>query len=256
MDATAKLQKTTPSHYALQLLIAGRVDISPNRSDDYGMLLKLDEVARLFDVTEKDVLQWIRKEGLPATLIDDQFQVNRMDLLEWATGKRIPVPPHFPVGAGARADLAALPTLRAALEAGGIHYDVPGDDKESALRNVVALLPLPVGVDPNFILDVLLGRESLGATALGNGIAIPHVRHPILVHMATPAVTLCFLRKPIEFGAPDGLPVGILFTLTTPTVRTHLHLLSRLAQALREPAFKAALAIPGNAEGILSALPD
>jgi PTS system nitrogen regulatory IIA component len=220
------------------------------------MLLKLDEIGHLFDVPEKDVLQWVRKEGLPATIIDDQYQVNRMDLLEWATGRQMAVPSRFLVGAGASTELAALPSLRAALEAGGIHYDVPGDDRESALRSVISLLPLPAGVDPEFILEVLLAREAMGATAVGNGIAIPHVRHPILLHMATPAVTLCFLRTPIAFGAPDGQPVRVLFTLTTPTVRAHLHLLSRLAHALHDPAFKEALARPSGPDVVMAALPD
>ena len=217
------------------------------------MLLTLDEAARMLGVAEKDVLLWIRKEGLPATLIDDRYEVNRMDLLEWATGRQIPVPPELLAGAGTEA--AALPSLREALEAGGIRFDVPGDDRESVLRNVVGLLPLPAGVDPAFILEVLLARERAGATGVGNGIAIPHVRHPILLPMAVPAVTLCFLRNGVDFDAPDGLPVRILFTLTTPTVRTHLHLLSRLAHALRDREFREAIARPGDAAAILAAIP-
>jgi PTS system nitrogen regulatory IIA component len=218
------------------------------------MLLKLEEAARILGVAEKDVLLWIRKEGLPATMIDDQYEVNRMDLLEWAAGKQLPIPTELLVRAGV--DLAALPSLRAALEAGGIHRDVPGEDRASVLRNVVRLLPLPAGVDAGFILEVLLAREGAGATGVGNGIAIPHVRHPILLPMATPSVTLCFLRSPVDFGAADGRTVGILFTLATPTVRTHLHLLSRLAHALRDPRFRDALGRPGDPAGILAAIPE
>jgi PTS system nitrogen regulatory IIA component len=216
------------------------------------MLLKLAEAARQLGVTEKEVLLWIRKDGLPATIIDGEYEVNRVDLLEWVTENGIAVPPDFLASAGA--DTTLLPSLRAALEAGGIHYDVPGGDKVTVLHNVVALLPIPPGVDPGFLLEVLFAREAMGTTAVGNGIAIPHVRHPILLHMATPAVTLCFLRRPIDFEAPDDKPVRILFTLTTPTVKSHLHLLSRLAYALRDPRFKEALERPGNAAGILAAL--
>ena len=45
--------------------------------------------------------------------------------------------------------------------------------------------------------------------------------------------TLCFLEHPIEFGALDGQPVHTLFTIVSPTIKAHLHLLSRLAFALR-----------------------
>jgi PTS system nitrogen regulatory IIA component len=216
------------------------------------MLLKTEEAARLLNVSAKEVLLWIRKDGLPATLIDGEYEVNRVELLEWATERGVDVSPDLLHRKGFEAGVH--PTLRAALEAGGIHYGVKGDDREAVLRNVVGLLPVPAGVDPAFLLDVLLAREEMGTTAVGNGIAIPHVRHPILLHMATPSVTLCFLERPLDFDAPDGKPVGILFTLTTPTVPIHLHLLSRLAHALHEPRFLEALARPGNAAGILAAL--
>lgn len=44
---------------------------------------------------------------------------------------------------------------------------------------------------------------------------------------------MCFLEKAIEFGAIDGKPVSVLFTMVSPTVRAHLHMLSRLTFALR-----------------------
>ena len=52
-------------------------------------------------------------------------------------------------------------------------------------------------------------------------------------------MTLCFLEAPVDFGALDNQPVHTLFTLISPTVKAHLHLLSRLAFALRNPDFKA-----------------
>jgi PTS system nitrogen regulatory IIA component len=126
-------------------------------------------------------------------------------------------------------------------KAGGIFYRVDGTDKESVLRSVVDLMRLPDQVDREFLLQILLERESLGSTAIGEGIAIPHVRNPIVLHVARPAVTLCFLENPIDFGALDGQPVKILFALISPSIRSHLHILSRLTFALRDPVFKQGL---------------
>ncbi|MGV8042245.1 MAG: proton-conducting transporter membrane subunit [Thermoanaerobaculaceae bacterium] len=53
--------------------------------------------------------------------------------------------------------------------------------------------------------------------------------------MDRPLVTLCFLRRPVDFGAVDGKPVVALFSLVSSTPKMHLHLLSRLAYALRDP---------------------
>jgi len=67
-------------------------------------------------------------------------------------------------------------------------------------------------------------------------------------------VTLCFLEKPIDFGALDGQPVHYLFTMVSPTVRSHLHLLSRLAFALRDAGFQGAIRRQGLRDEILTEL--
>jgi PTS system nitrogen regulatory IIA component len=213
--------------------------------------MKASEIATQLDVPESAVLKWIKKEKLPATMVRGSYRINRVDLLEWATEHGIKVPPEL--YEAAQADLH-FPSLSEALQAGGVHFGVAGDDKMSVLRHVVAVLKLPPQMDPEFLLQVLLAREALGTTAIGNGIAIPHVRNPILLqNKPTPAITLCYLANPIDFGALDGLPVRILFLLTSPTVKVHLHLLSRLAYALHDQQFRTSLNLARDAAEILDA---
>ena len=215
------------------------------------MLMKASEVAALLHNDESEVLRWIKKEKLPATKVHGSYRINRVDLLEWATDHGIKVPPEL--FEAAQADVE-LPTLAQALEAGGVHCGVQGDDKLSVLRNVVNLLQLPLQMDPEFLLQVLLAREALGTTAIGDGIAIPHVRNPILLqNKPLPAISLCFLASPVDFGALDGLPVRILFMLTSPTVKVHLHLLSRLAYALHDQEFRGTLNLSCDPTAILEA---
>jgi len=214
------------------------------------MQLTVSEAARLLQVDEKSVLNWIRKKGLPAVKINDQYRLNRVDLLEWATDQGIKLSPE--IFAAVRDEEALLPSLSQALEAGGIHFGIGGEDAQTVLKNIVALLQLPPQIDPDFLLQVLLAREALGTTAIGDGIAIPHVRNPILLHVPSPAITLCFLEQPIGFDALDGKPVNILFTLVSPTARTHLHLLAKLAYALRDGRFKEVLQRQGSRDEILA----
>lgn len=216
------------------------------------MLLNAAEAARLLSTDEKTVKRWIRKDGLPATPVDGEPRINRIDLLEWATERGIKILPE--ACAGTEDAPGLFPSLSSALETGGIHCNVPGDDKQSVLANVVALLPLPTQVDPEFLLQVLLAREALGTTAIGDGIAIPHMRNPILLQVPASSITLCHLAAPVDFGALDGRPVQILFTLTSPTVKAHLHLLSRLAYALRDPRLREALKHPCDPAGIRAAV--
>ncbi|MEI6876964.1 MAG: PTS sugar transporter subunit IIA, partial [Spirochaetota bacterium] len=85
-------------------------------------------------------------------------------------------------------------------------------------------------------------------------IAIPHVRNPVVLNVAKPSVTLCFLERPIDFRAIDGKPVDVMFAIVSPTVRVHLHLLSRLGLVLRDEAFKQALHARSGDVELLAAL--
>ncbi len=213
------------------------------------MELRIRDAAKLFSVSESKIRQWIQDNGLPAQEVRGQYRLNRAELLEWATAH------HIPLSSEIFAELkngATLPGLAAALEVGGVFHNVIASDRESALRAVVKNLPLPEDADPEFLFEVLLARESVGSTGIGDGIAIPHVRNPVVLHVNQPIVSLCFLNTPVDFGAIDGKPVFALFGLISPTVRIHLHVLSRLAYGLQDPGFKAAVVRKATAAEILN----
>ncbi len=213
------------------------------------MDLSVRDSAQLLKVSEKTIYRWVKQGTLPAYRVNEQYRFNRAELLEWATSQRINVSADI----FAEPDNGAPVALTEALRAGGIHYRLGGADKQSVLRALVEVMPLPEQVDREFLLQVLLARESLGSTALGNGVAVPHVRNPIVMHIARPMVTLCFLEQAIEFGALDGQPVHTLFTIVSPTIRAHLHLLARLGFALRQAPFAEVIAAHGSREHILAA---
>jgi PTS system nitrogen regulatory IIA component len=214
------------------------------------MQLCIKDAVGIFDVSEKTIFRWIKQRNLPARQVNEQYRFNRAELLEWATECKVNV--SAGIMSEPADDEGPPPRFDEALRLGGIFHSVGGTDKSSVLRAVVDLMPLPREVDRTFLYDVLLARESLGSTAIGDSIAIPHVRHPIVLHMLYPTITLCFLDHPMDFGAADGQPVGILFTLASSTVRAHQHLLSKLAHALKDPRFKALVAHRGPSEEILA----
>ena len=215
------------------------------------MELDIKAAAALMGVAEKMVYRWIRDQGLPAHCINEQYHFNRAELLEWATAQGVRVSPAM----FAATDPSIPPSsgLAAALMAGGIHYEIAAADKQAALAAAIGLMPVPEDVDRDLLLDIILARESLGSTGLGDGIAIPHVRNPIVMHIPQPLVTLCFLKTPVAFDAVDGQPVHTLFTIICPAIKSHLHLLSRLAYALRHPGFAEAIRLRAAQGEILAA---
>jgi len=215
------------------------------------MQLGVREVAEILNVSEKTIYRWLKQGKIPAYRVNEQYRFNRAELLEWATAERLPVSPR--ILADPEGSSTPLPALFDAMKSGGIIYRVGGNDKTCVLRSVVELMSLPEEVDREFLIQVLLARESLGSTGIGDGIAIPHVRNPIVMHILRPMITLCFLERPVDFGALDGKPVHTLFTLVSPTIRAHLHLLSRLSFALRDPTFRHAVLSQASREDILAA---
>jgi len=214
------------------------------------MQLNVKDVANLLSVNEKTIYRWLKRGSLPAYKVNSHYRFNRAELLEWVTSRQI----NVSVDVFQESNNTQVPSylFSEALSLGGIYYRVEGKNKESALGNVVGLMKLPPEVDREFLLQVLLAREALASTAIGDGIAIPHVRNPIVLHVTEPIVCLCFLEKPVDFNSLDGKSVYCLFTLVSPTVKAHLHLLSKLAYILRDRDFKKVLERQGSREEILS----
>ena len=214
------------------------------------MQVSVKEAAAILNVSDETIYKWVKEDEIPSHTMNDKVRFNRAELLEWAIAHNIQVSPDL--FTGDQPSKSKLPTISEALKLGGVAYGVGGTDQPSVLRAVVDVMKLPDAVDREFLYQVLLARESLGSTGVGDGIAIPHVRNPVVLHVSHPTVTLCFLENPIDFHAIDDKPVTTLFTLISPTVRTHLHLLSRLGFILRNPEIKAALKRQATSEELLA----
>ena len=128
--------------------------------------LTVREAAALLNTSEKSVYRWIKQGLLPAYRINDQYRINRAELLEWATARRLHVSPE--IFAEPESEGEAPPSLGEALRAGGIHYRVGGHDKASVLHAVVDTMKLPEDLDPEFLYQVLLARDQ-SASRIGPG---------------------------------------------------------------------------------------
>lgn len=203
------------------------------------MQLTVREAASYLNVDEATVRRWIRTRALPAHHVSERLHLNALEVWQWATERGVPVSRRLLDHARRAPD--PVPRLAELLAVGGVHHDVGGNDRASVLREVVARLPLPADVDREFLFTVLEAREAMGSTGVGDGIAIPHVRNPILLRIAAPFVALCLLRHPVEFGALDGRPVHAMFTVISPGVPTHLRILAQLGFALRDAELRTLL---------------
>lgn len=102
------------------------------------------------------------------------------------------------------------------------------------------------GIARNSVYDALFAREKMGSTGLGLGIAIPHGR---IKGLKEARGAFLRLAAPVQFDAPDGQPVNLVFVLLVPEAASehHLQLLSELAQMFSDKAFREKLTAVADA---------
>lgn len=195
------------------------------------MQLSFRDVLEVFHVSEKEVHDWIEKKKMPFTVANEQRHFNYIALLDWALENKIKLTPEvLALGKKQKQDSGII---YESLKTGGIYYDIPGSTREEIIKAIVEVLPLPQKSNKELLVAMFIAREKLTSTGVGNGIAMPHVRNPVVLPIVRPSITLCFLKDPVDFKAIDHKPVYIVFTLLTPTVKEHMTILSRLAFCLQ-----------------------
>ena len=210
------------------------------------MELNSNEVASLLGMTEHDVRERAHADKLPHLDVQGRLRFNRQAILEWALRRDHPL--NLGIG---EMELAGLPPITELFAPQRFYYDVPGGTFVEVLRAALDVFALPPEADKALIYDLLISREKLMTTAVGDGVAIPHLRVPVVVNMPRPALGIFFMRKPIEMSALDGKPVHTLFLLLSLSPRQHLDLLARLAFLFRGAGFVALLRNREKPETIL-----
>jgi len=136
--------------------------------------------------------------------------------------------------------------MRDALKESCVIADLKGVTKNEVLREMASSLK-EAGFIPDVeeAVSVILERERLGSTGIGDGIAIPHGKMKGIDHI------LCAFgrsKEGVDFDAVDGKPVHILFLLLAPedSAGLHIQMLSRISRILRDPSLRKRLAEQGK----------
>ena len=135
---------------------------------------------------------------------------------------------------------------------GAIAPDLVCNSKEEAIRGMVANLRAAGTVpaaDEDSIVAAILKREELGSTGIGNGVAVPHTKHPSVEKLVA---TVALARDGVDFSSLDGEPVYILFLLVSPPDRPgdHLRGLENISRHLRNQNFCKFLRQSKDAEAV------
>ncbi len=129
----------------------------------------LSEAARILGLQETTVQNWARRGWLPAHRDGDHMSFDRVQLEEWAQRNRNKSNGDPPARALDHDGLS----MHAALLRGGVHYDLPGENRDQVLGAVAELPEVPVGVTRSLLRDLLIEREQLAFNRRG-----PRRGHP------------------------------------------------------------------------------
>ena len=119
--------------------------------------------------------------------------------------------------------------------------ELKAKDKKEVLEELVdALVRREPSIDKKALVKVLLERERLGSTGIGDGVAIPHGKFHGITH---PIITLGRSRKGLDFESMDGEPAFLFFLLVAPenSASIHLKALAKIAKILKNSSFRRVL---------------
>ncbi|MFO7930268.1 MAG: PTS sugar transporter subunit IIA [Desulfosalsimonas sp.] len=115
--------------------------------------------------------------------------------------------------------------------------ELASTDKKGVIDELAEPVAGQTGINHREIVRVLIERERLGSTGIGDGIAIPHGK---IVSLDSLVLGFGLSRKGVNFEAIDGKPTHIFFLLLSPDNSTgiHLRILARISKLLRDESFK------------------
>ncbi len=211
------------------------------------MDLKIKDVCRLLNISEKELKSRIKNDKIPSYEIQHQYYFNKAEIHEWILKNRIPVSKNL-----LEMSLTNEPVfLFSLLNKGGIFFGIEGKDIRSVIKNSVKNIRIPQGLSGEYVVSTLLEREEMMPTAIGKGFAIPHPRNPIVSDTESESVSLCVLKNKIDFGALDGLPVNAIFIVLCANARRHLEILSKISYLCQQDEFCKMFKKPGFEKEIL-----
>lgn len=214
-------------------------------------MMSVDEVAATLHVSAREVVRLADSGILPGVKVKDVWKFRSGEILNWTEKNLQSLPkrrekdrdPNQP------ADLLVSPIL---VES-AVAIDLPAKTRASLLRELAGMAAAAdSGVDSSALLEALLEREERGATALQDGVAVPH---PVrTVYSNGPVIAAARTAGPIPFGQRDGGLSDLFFLVCCPEPKTHLLFLGRLCRLLIEKDLQVDLRSATSVEQFIQAM--
>jgi PTS system nitrogen regulatory IIA component len=202
-----------------------------NRTDSSG-IMTVAETASYLKVSEKTVLRMIRDKKIPCAKVAGQWRFVRTMLDDWLLS-RMNIKPNKDLGILVRTDNDSVPLSRLLRPEFILMGIEPGPKRKVLEQLVKPFTEYGIVKDGDVLTARLCRREGMVSTAIGRGIAIPHVRNPEENPTGGPLLCIGICREGTDFESLDGKPTRLFFLVYTDSEVVHLRVMAKLTGLLR-----------------------
>ncbi len=195
-------------------------------------VLTLSEIASYLKVSDKTILRMAQSGEIPSAKVSGQWRFLRSFINDWLETKMYLASTESLQRVVNTVEVV-IPLSRL-VSPERVLMDIQPGPKEEILRRLVR--PLGEGgvvPDVDDYYERLLQREEMVSTALGRGIAFPHVRHPDQAPAQSPTIVLGICRPGTDFDSLDGNPTHVFALCCSSSEAMHLRLLAKVTLLLR-----------------------
>ena len=199
-------------------------------------IMTLTEVAGYLKLSEKTIHRMLRKQSIPCARVGGQWRFMKSVIDDWLYSQ-MQVLPRNDLARLLKKDGELVPVSRL-MKQELVLTGLTGNNKQEILTNLITpLLNLGMIDSTDFFLQKLLERETMASTAIGEGIAMPHLRRPEENIIKEPVIVAGISKPGLEFAAFDHQPTHLFFLLITDSEAVHLRVMARLAALLKDQQF-------------------
>ncbi len=202
-----------------------------------GEIMTLSQVAAYLKVAEKTVLRMAHKSEIPCAKVASQWRFVKPMIDNWLLSKMKYFNPENELDRILVEDERALIPVTRLLHHAFVICDIwPGTIEQVLGQLIEPLFEAGIIADKTEYLNKLVVREQLLTTALGKGIAIPHIRNPRENPRGITLIIVGICKEGTDFGALDNAATKIFLLLCTDSEKLHLRILARLNRIINDHA--------------------
>ncbi len=195
-------------------------------------ILTLNEVSKYLKLSTKTLQKMVKNKEIPCTKIANQWRFSKPMIDDWLRIK-MEVIPKNDLSRLIEKEYDYIPLSRL-IDEDSMIMNLESDNKIGVLSELAQkAFDNKLISDKEYLIYKLIEREKLISTAIGNGIALPHLRKPSDEIINEPKIVIGISGEGINYDSSDGKPTHIFFLILSDSEVVHLRILSKIASVLR-----------------------